>query len=83
MANLICEVDYIIASDAAKEAVRLQKFISELGLSSFIDGPVLLYYDSTGAIAQSKELKFYQCTKHILYHYHLVRKIMDQDDIEL
>ena len=48
-----------------------------------IDGLVLLYYDSTGVIAQMKELKFHQHTKHILYCYHLVREIMDRGDINL
>ena len=48
-----------------------------------LDGPVLLYYDSTDAIAQVKESKSHQQTKYILYHYHLIREIMDRGDIEL
>ena len=48
-----------------------------------VDGPILLYYDSTGAIAQAKEPKSHQRTKHILRRYHLVREIVDRDDIEL
>ena len=53
-------MEYITASDAAKEAVWLKKFITELGVASSIDGPVLLYCDSTRAIAQAKELKAHQ-----------------------
>ena len=32
MADLVCEVEYIIASDAAKEVVWLWKFLGELGV---------------------------------------------------
>ena len=48
-----------------------------------IDGLVLLYCDSTGAIAQAKEPKFHQCTKHILCRYHLIQEIMDRGDVDL
>ena len=61
----------------------LRKFITELGVAPFIDGPVLLYCNSTGAIAQAKEPKAHQWTKYILHRYHLVRKIMDRDDVDL
>ena len=55
VADSVCEAEYIVASDATKEAVWLQKFITELGVSSSIVGLVLLFYDNTGAIAQAKE----------------------------
>ena len=48
-----------------------------------IDGPILLYCDSTGAITQVNEPKFHQRTKHILHRYYLVREIIDWDDIKL
>ena len=48
-----------------------------------LDGPVLLYCDSTGTIAQVKESKSHQCTKHILCRYYLVWRIVDQGDVEL
>ena len=53
------EVEYIAASDAVKKAVWLRKFIIELGVALSIDGPVLFYRDSTGAITQAKESKVY------------------------
>ena len=62
----MCEAEYIAASNALKEAVWLKKFITELEMVSFINGLVLLYYDSTGAITQAKEPKFHHRTKHIL-----------------
>ena len=48
-----------------------------------IDGPILLYYNSTGAIAQAKEPKSHQRTKYILRCYHLIRKIVDRGDVKL
>ena len=60
MADLVCEAKYIATSDAAKEAMWLRKFITELGVAPFIDGLLLLYCDSTGAIAQAKESKAHQ-----------------------
>ena len=83
MADSTCEVEYIVASDATKKVVWLQKFINELRVVSSLDGPVLLYCDSTGAIAQAKEPKSHQRTKHILYCYHPVWEIVDRDDVEL
>ena len=83
MADSVCEVEYIDASDAMKEAVWLRKFITELGLASFIIGQVLLFYDSTGAIAQAKEPWTHQRTKYILYRYHLIQKIIERGDIDL
>ena len=83
IADSVCEVEYIAASDAAKEAVWLKKFITELGVAPSIDSPVLLYYDSTGAIAQTKEPKAHQQTKHILHRYHFIQEIVDRGDIDL
>ena len=83
MADSVCEVEYIAASEAAKEAVWLRKSITELGVAPSLDGPVLLYCDSTGTIAQVKEPKAHQRMKHILHRFHLVREIVDRGDVDL
>ena len=83
VADSICEAEYVAASDTATEAVWLRKFITKLRVASFLVGPVLLYYDSSGAIAQAKEPKAHQRTKHILRRYHLIQKIMDRGDVDL
>ena len=83
MADSVCEVEYITASDAAKKVVWLRKFIIELEVEPSLDDLIPLYYDSTGAIAQAKEPKAHQRTKHILCHYHLIQKIMDRGDVDL
>ena len=83
VADSVCEAEYIAASDAAKEAVWLRKFITELGVAPSLVGPVLLYCDSSGAIAQTKEPKAHQRTKHILHRYHLIWEIVDRGDVDL
>ena len=49
------EVEYVAASDAAKEAIWIRKFISELGVVPSIESVVPLFYDNNGAIALAKE----------------------------
>ena len=83
VADSVCEAEYIAASDAAKEAVWLKKFLGELGVTSSLDGPVTLHCDNTGAIAQAKEPRSLQRNKHILRRYHLVREIVERGDIDL
>ena len=83
MADSICEAEYIAVSDTAKEAVWLKKFITELRVAPSLDGPVLLYCDSTGTIAQVKEPKAHQRTKHILRCFQLVWEIIDWGDVDL
>ena len=83
VADSTCEAEYIAASDATKEAVWLWKFVNEPRVAPSLDGPILLYYESTGAIAEAKKSKSYQQTKYILRYYHLVWEIMDRGDVEL
>ena len=44
------EAEYIAASDVAKKAIWIKKFITKLGVILSIVDPVLLYYDNNGAI---------------------------------
>ena len=66
-----------------KEAIWLWKFIDKLRVAPSVDGPTLLYCDNTGVIAQAKESRSHQCTKHIQHRYHLIWEIVDRDDIDL
>ena len=51
----ITESKYIAAFEAAKEAVWIKKFITELGVVPSIVHPILLYCDNNEAIVQAKE----------------------------
>ncbi|KAJ9544159.1 hypothetical protein OSB04_023866 [Centaurea solstitialis] len=55
IADSTTEAEYIAASDAAKEAVWLRSFISDLRVVTSISRPVDIYCDNSGAVAHAKE----------------------------
>ena len=77
------EAEYIAAASAAKEAVWIRKFIQELGVVPSIADPIELYCDNNGAIAQAKEPRSHQRSKHILRRFHLIREIIDRGDVRI
>ncbi|KAK8705029.1 hypothetical protein V6N13_048640 [Hibiscus sabdariffa] len=83
VADSTTEAEYIAASEAAKEAVWIKKFITELGVIPSITDVVDLYCDNNGAIAQAKEPRSHQRSKHILRRFHLIREIIDRGDVEI
>ena len=54
IADSITEVKYISASEAAKEAVWMKKFIIKLDVVPGIEQPVPLYCDNTGQLLKPK-----------------------------
>ena len=83
VADSTTEAEYIAASDAAKEAVWMKKFISKLGVVPSINSSIELYCDNNGAIAQAEEPRSHQRSKHILRRYHLIREIIDRGDVTI
>ena len=83
VADSTTEAEYIAASDAAKEAVWIRKFITELGVIPSISDPIELYCDNNGAIAQAKEPRSHQRSKHILWRFHLIREIIERGDVKI
>ena len=75
------KAEYIAASDATKEAVWLKKFIIDLGVVPMISHPIPLLCDNNGAIAQAKEPRSHQWSKHILTRFHLIREIIARGDV--
>jgi hypothetical protein len=70
------EAEYIAAFEAAKEAVWIKKFISELDVVSSASSPMDLYCDNSVSIAQAKEARAHKRTKYVLRRYHLIREII-------
>ena len=66
MIDLTTKVEYITASEVAKEAVWIKKFVSKLEVVPNSVDPIELYCDNNRAIAQAKEPKSHQRSKHIL-----------------
>ena len=83
VADSTTEVEYIAASDAAKEAVWIRKFVGDLGVIPSVADPIELYCDNNGAIAQAKEPRSHQRSKHILRRFHLIREIIDRGDVKI
>lgn len=82
-ADSTTEAEYISASEAAKEAVWMRKFITELGVVPSIVSPINVYCDNNGAIAQAKEPRSHQKSKHVSRRYHVIREIIARGDISI
>ena len=66
MANSTTKAEYIAASKAGKEGVWIRKFLIELGVFPNASSPLDLYCDNNGAIAQAKEPRNHQKSKHVM-----------------
>ena len=83
VADSTTEAEYIAASEAAKEAVWIRKFLIGLGVVPLAAEPVPLYCDNNGAIAQAKEPRSHQRSKHVLQRFHLIREIIHRGDVKI
>ena len=61
----------------------IRKFLIELGVfpnaSSLLDH----YYDNSGAIAQAKEPRNHQKSKHVMRQFHLIREFINHGEIKI
>ena len=81
IADSTMEAEYISACEAAKEAVWLKKFFTDLEVIPNMDKPIVLYCDNSGAVANSKEPRSHKRGKHIERKYHLIREIVNRGDV--
>ena len=81
IADSTMEAEYIAASEAAKEAVWLKNFLSDLEVVPNMDKPITLYCDNSGAVANSREPRSHKRGKHIERKYHLIREIVNRGDV--
>ena len=59
----------------------MKKFITDLGVVSGSEEPISLYCDNNGAIAQAKEPRSHQKSKHVLRRFHLIKEIVTRGDV--
>ncbi|KAJ9545394.1 hypothetical protein OSB04_025101 [Centaurea solstitialis] len=83
IADSTTEAEYIAASDAAKEAVWLRNFLSDLRVVASISRPIDIFCDNSGAIAQAKEPREHHKSRHVLRKYHLIREIIGRGDVRI
>ena len=81
IADSTMEAAYIAACEAAKESVWLKKFYTNLEVVPNMEKPFDLYYDNSGAVANSKEPRSHKRGKHIERKYHLIREIVHRGDV--
>ncbi|KAJ9561641.1 hypothetical protein OSB04_006801 [Centaurea solstitialis] len=83
IADFTTEAEYIAASDAAKEAVWLGNFITDLRVVASISRSVDIYCDNSGAVAQAKEPREHHKSRHVLRKFHLIREIIGRGDVRI
>ena len=70
-------------TDATKEAVWIKYFIFRMDVVPSITNLVDVYCDNNGVIAQAKEPRSHQRSKHILRRFHLIRGIIERGDVKI
>ncbi|MCO5586434.1 hypothetical protein L7F22_040374 [Adiantum nelumboides] len=74
------EAEYMVATEATKEALWLSRLVGDLGMAG--DAPTL-HCDSQSAIALAQNLIFHAKTKHIEVRYHFIREVLEDKRIQL
>ena len=75
------EAEYVVNCEVAKEAVWLKKFLFDLGIMRMEKVPITLFYDNSGAVAQSKDPRNHKKGKHIDRKYYIIQDIVAQGDV--
>jgi hypothetical protein len=74
------EAEYVVATEASKEMIWLQRFMEELGKKKENSR---LYCDNESAIHLAKNSAFHSNTKHIQLRYHFIRSILEDGYLKL
>jgi hypothetical protein len=61
----------------------MRKFLIELGVFPNASCPSNLYCDNNGAIAQAKEPRNHQKSKHVLRKFHLIQEFVRRGEIKI
>nr|GEV21566.1 hypothetical protein [Tanacetum cinerariifolium] len=77
------EAEYIAASEAAKEAVWIRKFIDKLGVVPSNDYPIKINYDNSTAIIMAKESGIQKDARHFKRKYYYVCECIETSEIDV
>uniref|UniRef100_A0A2N9GY50 Reverse transcriptase Ty1/copia-type domain-containing protein n=1 Tax=Fagus sylvatica TaxID=28930 RepID=A0A2N9GY50_FAGSY len=77
------ESEYVACSAIVQEAVWLRRFLQRLGVTAHAEDAVLLYSNSTLALAYAKDPKYHGKAKHIELRYHYIRDMVSQGGSDL
>ena len=78
VSNSTCESEYIVASEALKEAAWLKNFIRDLGVAPTIQEPMELFCDNEGVVALTKEPRDHGKSRHNNRKYHYVKHRVEE-----
>ena len=81
IADSTMDVEYIVASEAAKEAVWLRNFLMDLEVVPSAQSAIIFYYDNSRVVVNSKEPMSHKRGKYIERKYHLIREIVNREDV--
>ena len=77
------EVEYIIALEAAKEAMWLRNFLMNLEVVPSAQSAITLFCDNSRAVANLKEPRSHKREKNIERICHLIREIVNRGDAKV
>lgn len=75
------EAEYMALTEAAKEAIYLQRFLKELGFDELTK--VKVYCDNNGARKLAENPIFHHRTKHIDVRHHFIREVLEDGLLEV
>ena len=77
------KAEYIAASEATKEVMWLRNFFMDMGVVPRVQSAITFYYDNSETVANLKEPRIHKRGKHIERKYHLIREIVDREDVKV
>ena len=69
-----CEAEYMVASEATKEAIWIRNLLQEFKLPIFNNLTIPIAIDNNSAMKLSKNPEFHARTKHIAMRHHFIRE---------
>ena len=77
------EAEYIAASEATKETIRLRRLLRQLPGYHLPDGPTIIQEDNQGCLAMANATSLSKRTKHIDVRYHYVNDMVREGEVIL
>ena len=77
------EAEYVAGSAVVQEDIWLRRFLREFGIVAHAQEPITINYDSSIAIAYSKDPRYHEKIKHIDIRHHFVRHMIVRKEVIL
>ncbi|MCO5594353.1 hypothetical protein L7F22_048383 [Adiantum nelumboides] len=74
------EAEYVVASEACKEAIWLGRLVTDLGIK---EETSMLHCDSQSAIQLARSTVYHSKTKHVDVKCHFIREMVEDKQVQL